>query len=230
MAAAAKEAPTTPAAPAAPSVPPMTRREFLYYIWAASMALFLAETGGAIVWFAIPRFKAGEFGGVFTLDIAAVPPVDSGPVAFDAGRFWLVNNGQKEIAHLYGQDPQFAVPNGDILKTDYPQKPGVKALYKVCVHLGCLYKWVPTNDRFECPCHGSKYLPTGIRVDGPARRNLDVFVIQAVDASGKVLDETKAEQGSLQGGAINITGATKLLINTGKRIVGAPNSRPGGGL
>jgi cytochrome b6-f complex iron-sulfur subunit len=121
------------------------------------------------------------------------------------------------------------VANGEILKTDYPQKPGVKALYKVCVHLGCLYKWVPTNDRFECPCHGSKYLPTGIRVDGPARRNLDVFVIQAVDANGKVLDETKAEQGGLQGGAINVDGAAKLLINTGKRIVGASNSRPGGG-
>lgn len=223
MAAAAKEAPTTPAASAAPSVPPMTRREFLYYIWAASMALFLAEAGGAIVWFAVPRFKAGEFGGIFTLDIAAVPPVDSGPVAFDAGRFWLVNNGDKELQHQYTY-------NGDTLKANYPQKPGVKALYKVCVHLGCLYKWVPTNDRFECPCHGSKYLPTGIRVDGPARRNLDVFVIQVVDDSGKVLDETKAEAGSLQGGAVNITGGTKLLINTGKRILGEGNSQPNGGL
>ncbi len=200
----------------------MTRREFLYYIWAASMALFLAETGGAILWFAVPRFKAGEFGGVFTLDVADVPPVDSGPVAFDAGRFWLVNNGPKEIDHQYKY-------NGDVLQKDFPQKPGVKALYKVCVHLGCLYKWVPTNDRFECPCHGSKYLPTGIRVDGPARRNLDVFVIQAVDANGKVLAETKAELGSLQGGAIDVTGATKLLINTGKRIVGAENSKPNGG-
>src|SRR5258708_30919500 len=143
MAAAAKEAPTTPAASAGPSVPPMTRREFLYYIWAASMALFLAESGGAIVWFAIPRFKAGEFGGVFTLDVADVPPVDSGPVAFDAGRFLLVNNGQKEIAHLYGQDPRFTVPNGDILKTDYPQKPGVKSLSKLRLPLGSLYNWDP---------------------------------------------------------------------------------------
>ena len=54
------------------------------------MALFLAETGGAILWFAIPRFRAGEFGGVFELDVTAVPPPDSGPVSFDAGRFWLV--------------------------------------------------------------------------------------------------------------------------------------------
>ena len=82
MAAATKEAPTTPAASTAPSVPPMTRREFLYYIWAASMALFLAETGGAILWFAVPRFKAGEFGGVFELDIANVPPTSHAlPVA-----------------------------------------------------------------------------------------------------------------------------------------------------
>ena len=231
MAAPTKEAPSAPTASATASAPPMTRREFLYYIWASSMALFLAGSGGALVWFAIPRFKAGEFGGVFELDLAAVPPVDSGPVPFDAGRFWLVNNGDKEIQRMYGQNPQFAVANGDILKGDFPQKPGVKALYKVCVHLGCLYKWVPTNDRFECPCHGSKYLPTGIRVDGPARRNLDVFVIEVVDANGKVLDTTAAEQSGLQGGAvnINITGAAKLRINTGKRIVGAGNSRPGGG-
>jgi cytochrome b6-f complex iron-sulfur subunit len=220
-AAATKEAPTTtPTTP--PPVPAMTRREFLYYIWAASMALFLAETGGAILWFAIPRFKEGEFGGAFPLDIAEVPPVDGGPVAYDAGRFWLVNNGPKELDHQYTY-------NGDKLKVDYPQQPGLKALYKVCVHLGCLYKWVPTNDRFECPCHGSKYLPTGVRVDGPARRNLDVFIVQALDASGNVIAETKPLAGNLDGQAIDITGATRLRINTGKRIVGQPNSAPNGG-
>jgi cytochrome b6-f complex iron-sulfur subunit len=220
-AAAAKEAPTTTPT-TTPPVPPMTRREFLYYIWAASMALFLAETGGAILWFAVPRFKAGEFGGVFDLDIAAVPPVDTGPVAFDSGRFWLVNNGPKELDHQYTY-------NGDKLKVDYPQQPGVKALYKVCVHLGCLYKWVPTNDRFECPCHGSKYLPTGVRVDGPARRNLDVFIVQALDAGGNVIAETKPLAGNLDGQAIDITGAASLRINTGKRIVGQSNSAPNGG-
>jgi cytochrome b6-f complex iron-sulfur subunit len=189
----------------------MTRREFLYYIWAASMALFTAELGGAILWFAVPRFAAGEFGGVFELDASEVPPADSGPVSFDAGRFWLVNIGEGNI-----NDPR--------LPADYPQAPGVKALYKVCVHLGCLYKWVPTNDRFECPCHGSKYLPTGVRVDGPASRNLDVFIIQAVDANGNVLSETSEE-----GASVDVSGAARLRINTGRRLTGAPNTRPGGG-
>jgi hypothetical protein len=84
----------------------MSRREFLYYIWAASMALFLAETGGAILWFAVPRFKAGEFGGVFELDVAEVPPADSGPVSYDAGRFWLVNIGQGNIDRQYTDYPE----------------------------------------------------------------------------------------------------------------------------
>jgi cytochrome b6-f complex iron-sulfur subunit len=205
MAAAASPAKTAPTAVS------MTRREFLYYIWAASMALFTAELGGAILWFAVPRFAAGEFGGVFELDASEVPPADSGPVSFDAGRFWLVNIGEGNI-----NDPR--------LPADYPQNPGVKALYKVCVHLGCLYKWVPTNDRFECPCHGSKYLPTGVRVDGPASRNLDVFIIQAVDANGNVLSETSEE-----GASVDVSGAARLRINTGRRLTGAPNTRPGGG-
>jgi len=89
---------------------------------------------------------------------------------------------------------------------------------------------VPTNDRFECPCHGSKYLPTGVRVDGPATRNLDVFVVQAVDAGGAVLATTEPLAGTLEGVAIAIpAGTVKLVVNTGKRIVGDANSKPGGG-
>jgi cytochrome b6-f complex iron-sulfur subunit len=215
----AAEAKSAPAATTAP----MTRREFLYYIWMASLALFTAQTGGAVLWFAVPRFKEGEFGGTFTLDIADMPPPDSGPKAYDEGRFWLVNLGDQDVSDE-------RLPKNAAGQLDYPQKKGVKALYKICVHLGCLYKWVPTNNRFECPCHGSKYLASGVRVDGPARRNLDVFIVQALDASGNVVDETKpTTAGGLDGAAIDITSAAKIRINTGKRINGEVNSRAGGG-
>ena len=197
--------------------PPMTRREFLYYIWAASMALFMAEAGGAILWFAVPRFKAGEFGGLFRLDLKLIPPPDTAnPIDHPDGRFWLVHAGE-QIA----KDPR-TLPG-------YQTAPGVIALYKVCVHLGCIYKWVPTNHRYECPCHGSKYLLNGVRLEGPARRNLDRFVVQAVDANGSVLAETKAGDANSDptvGLPIALPPGTQaIIVDTGKRILGERNPK-----
>ncbi len=212
----------TAAGTPAPTTPPMTRREFLYYIWGASMALFMAEFGGALVWFALPRFKAGEFGGVFVLDISKLPAVDTDPADYPAGRFWLVNIGPKRVS-----DPR--------QPKDFPLTPGVRAIYKVCVHLGCLYKWVPVNDRFECPCHGSKYLATGTRVDGPARRNLDVFIMSFLDADHKEIPGSKTVAGDPNSdpkAAAPVpvpANAAFIQIDTGKRIQGASNTQPGGG-
>lgn len=196
---------------------PLSRREFLYYLWGASMAVFLAGGGGATIWFSLPRFREGEYGGVITVPVSEIPQPDSGPKEYAAGRFWLVN-----LADASVQDPR--------QPAEYPLEPGVRALYKVCVHLGCIYRWVPTSDRFECPCHGSKYLKTGTRIDGPARRNLDTFFVQAVDASGNVLAESEAQMGSREGSSIPILpGTIALRIDTGRRIQGAANSRRGGG-
>ncbi len=197
---------------------PLSRREFLYYLWGISMAVAIAGGTGATIWFALPRFKEGEFGGVVTLPVAELPPPDSGPVAYPDGRFWLVNIGPETI-----EDPR--------QPPVYPVTPGVKALYMVCVHLGCLYKWVETQDRYECPCHASKYLKSDARIDGPARRNLDVFVIEAVDVNGNVLARTEPQMGNGEGSAVPITPeVVSLRIDTGKKINGAPNTKRGGGI
>jgi cytochrome b6-f complex iron-sulfur subunit len=174
---------------------PMSRREFLFYIWGASITLSLAGSAGAILWFAYPRFREGEFGGLFTVDAGAIPPVGVAPEEHADGRFWLVNTNQ-----------------------------GVLALYKVCTHLGCLYKWTPSNNRFECPCHGSKYTREGQWIEGPAPRSLDRFVIQVVDASGGVLAETETGDANVDpaaGGPVEVpSGTTELKIDTGDRVKG----------
>jgi Rieske Fe-S protein len=36
------------------------------------------------------------------------------------------------------------------------------ALSRVCLHLWCLWGYVPTANRGICPCHGSQYLPGGL--------------------------------------------------------------------
>jgi cytochrome b6-f complex iron-sulfur subunit len=192
--------------------PPLSRREFLYYLWGTSLAVYLAGTAGALLFYAIPRFEEGQFGGVITVPLDDVPAPGSQPAEFAEGRFWLVNLSSQDAT-----DPRGASQPGEA--------PGVKALYKVCVHLGCLYRWEPTNDRFECPCHGSKYLKDGEKIDGPATRDLDVFVIEAVDAEGNVLARTEPTQGSRQGSPLSIPeGTVALRVNTGLKITGAPSA------
>lgn len=164
-----------------------TRREFLYYIWGASMALILGQVSAGLIWFALPRFKEGEFGGTFTLAGGEVPPAGSAPNSFPAGRFHVSN-----------------VPNE-----------GVVALYGVCTHLGCLPKWVETNNRFECPCHGSKYQLSGLYIEGPAPRSLDRFLTTITFNDG-----TTATTNS-SGDPIPVPDGKQVVsvaINTGNRI------------
>ncbi len=209
---------TEPAGDETRTAPPLSRREFLYYTWAFSMVVFMAGSGGAAIWFTLPRFREGEFGGTFMIPIDQAPKPDADPAEFPEGRFWLVNLGTAALS-----DPR--------QPGDYPLQGGLRALYKVCTHLGCLYRWAPTNDRFECPCHGSKFLRTGARIDGPARRNLDAFMIEALNEAGEVLARAEPSMESREGTALALPpGSSRLRIDTGRRILGAPNRLPGGGI
>lgn len=150
----------------------MNRREFLTYAWGATLGLLALQGGVGIFFFMYPRFKAGEFGGMFFIGPeSALPATDAPPDPNTAGKFWLVNTVDD----------------------------GPKALYMVCTHLGCLYKWEQSNNRFECPCHGSKFSREGFYIEGPAGRSLDTFVIAiengevSVDTGKKTLGGPAAD-------------------------------------
>ena len=141
------------------------RREFLYYIWGASIALLLGQAGAAFIWFALPRFKEGTFGGIFNFPPERIPQVDTFPISEPAGRFHVSNVDE-----------------------------GLVVLYGVCTHLGCLPKWVEANHRFECPCHGSKFQLSGLYIEGPAPRSLDRFetTIYFTDGTSQTSNEVGA--------------------------------------
>ncbi len=174
--------------PSEPTPLSVNRREFLNYAWGASIMLFMAEMGVVTYLYAMPRFKEGEFGGTFTLDVSAVPPQGAPPVDNPDGRFWISHTPE-----------------------------GVKALYKVCTHLGCLYKWVGSNNRFECPCHGSKFEADGTYIEGPAPRDLDQFAVTALDAAGNPVATSD------DGSPLPLPPDTvEIKVDTGEKIRGKP--------
>jgi cytochrome b6-f complex iron-sulfur subunit len=52
------------------------------------------------------------------------------------------------------------------------------ALIAICTHLGCTPRWLTSEFKFKCPCHGSGYTFEGINFEGPAPRPLERAKIQ----------------------------------------------------
>jgi cytochrome b6-f complex iron-sulfur subunit len=66
------------------------------------------------------------------------------------------------------------------------------ALITVCTHLGCTPNWLPSQNKFKCPCHGSGYYRTGVNFEGPAPRPLERAKIYIDTADGNiVIDKSK---------------------------------------
>ncbi|MEJ2639436.1 MAG: Rieske 2Fe-2S domain-containing protein [Desulfosarcinaceae bacterium] len=185
----------------------------LNYIWMGSIALLTLQTGGLGIYYALPRFKAGEFGGRIKVGrVVDLPSPGDPPLSVPKGKFWLVRSEQSLLA-----------------------------LYKACTHLDCMFDWNPHEGKFICPCHGSQFARDGRLLSGPAPRSLDHFPIQIISPDGDILAQTKDERGLVMppvagadaSGAPSVTstpapGASKAIspealvwVDTGRKIMAA---------
>jgi cytochrome b6-f complex iron-sulfur subunit len=60
-------------------------------------------------------------------------------------------------------------------------KIGFYAIFAKCTHLGCTPRWLKSEQKFKCPCHGSGYYISGLNFEGPAPRPMDRFKISLAD-------------------------------------------------
>ncbi len=66
---------------------------------------------------------------------------------------------------------------------------GIFAMSSLCTHLGCIV--TKEEDQFVCPCHGSRYDPSGKITQGPAPKNLAWYEVKELPSGRLVVDRNK---------------------------------------
>jgi Rieske Fe-S protein len=79
-----------------------------------------------------------------------------------------------------GSERRYPIPTGDGVTIDRSNQiiivrfqNNLFAFNLACPHENTALKWLPKDNRFQCPKHESQYQPTGIFTTGRATRNMD---------------------------------------------------------
>jgi Rieske Fe-S protein len=70
--------------------------------------------------------------------------------------------------------------NGEKLAIARDADGKLHALSPVCTHLACDVRWNMAERTWDCPCHGSSYMPDGRVINGPATADLEVRPVPQV--------------------------------------------------
>src|SRR5262245_63974002 len=91
-----------------------------------------------------------------------------------------VRGGEGTLAiAVTGRDDKILVFRG--------QDGSLAAVDMTCTHRGCDVGYAPASGRLECPCHGSKFAPTGAVLEGPAEKPLRSYPVELMGAEIGVL-------------------------------------------
>lgn len=95
---------------------------------------------------------------------------------FPPNNHWVVTYPTSGNPTLDAQNPDtfikfelIRLPAGGPVGGDNKAASDFIALSKVCVHLWCSPSYVPANQNYECPCHGSIYECTGVLPDASTK-------------------------------------------------------------
>ena len=138
-------------------------------IWRISRKNFLSVAG----WFAFFSFLATATLGALRLMVPRV--LYEAPSAFKAG--FPADYVVGEVNEKYKDEFRVWIVR---------EPEGFYALSAICTHLGCTPRWLPPENKFKCPCHGSGYHKDGVNFEGPTPRPLERLKITLAD-DGQIL-------------------------------------------
>jgi rieske iron-sulfur protein len=159
--------PTVPAKPEE-TKQQISRRNFLRGIVIVGGLVAIVQFGG------LGPFLQGSVGSTVVktqviLDSITGAPITTSDVPVNSAKaFIFPRTGQANIDNdtfrqcIVMHLPSDYVAPGSLSAKDPISGDTFVALSRVCVHLWCLWSYVPADRRGECPCHGSQYVPGGV--------------------------------------------------------------------
>ncbi|OSX79207.1 hypothetical protein BU14_0084s0022 [Porphyra umbilicalis] len=167
----AAAAPMRMAAADGEMVPDMNKRNLMNLLLTGAAGSVALGALGPYAYFFVPESGGGSGGGVGAKDAAGNAIKESGWLAaHPTDSRELVLGLKAEATWLIVEDKKIAP----------------FAINAVCTHLGCVVPWVPAENKFKCPCHGSQYDKQGKVIRGPAPLSLALEHVN-VDGDGNVV-------------------------------------------
>ncbi len=112
-------------------------------------------------------FSPGRF------ELKAVPAL-VGKGAHDARRLVADRLGRDgdDLAEVAAGSGRIVNGEGEKLAVSRTRDGSLRAVSAVCTHLGCIVSWNDAEHSWDCPCHGSRFAPSGAVLHGPATKPL----------------------------------------------------------
>lgn len=108
-----------------------------------------------------------------------------------------VRPGEVESVEQVARGSGAVLRRGRSLIAAYRAEDGtVEERSAVCTHLGCIVRWNDTEKSWDCPCHGSRFAPTGEVLNGPAISGLAALEPEVAGESGSSKRQESGENES----------------------------------
>jgi glycine/D-amino acid oxidase-like deaminating enzyme/nitrite reductase/ring-hydroxylating ferredoxin subunit len=86
---------------------------------------------------------------------------------------WLSGREGKSLRVLKNGDGKVLEISGQTVAASRDEHGKVTMVSPVCTHMACLVGWNAAEQTWDCPCHGSRFKPTGEVLSGPAEAPLE---------------------------------------------------------